>query len=128
MKGYKYLAFKLDQLWQPKRDMKLIDLGHDCFLVKLENKKDNDHIFYGGSWLIRGRFLTIRKLVPNFRTFKPSFDPAVLWIQFLELHIKDYATNILCKIDTKLGGNFWIDSVIMNNNRGKFIDYVLNWI
>lgn len=97
--------------------MELIDLGHDVFLKKLEYY---DHVIDGGLRFIGGRFLTIRKWVPNFRASEASFDLLVVWIWLLEFHLEYYETNILCKIDTKLEGCLWIDNATMKNERGKF--------
>ncbi|XVF09486.1 hypothetical protein REPUB_Repub07fG0097200 [Reevesia pubescens] len=71
--GYQHLLFKLNQLWKPQGKLFLIDLGSDFFLVKLQVSEDYDRIIKGGPWFVGGRFLTIRKRVPNFKASEAAF-------------------------------------------------------
>lgn len=69
MIGYKFLLKKLQELWQPKEEINLIDLGYDFYLIKFIHMENYSHALHGGPWFISGHYLAIRQWQP---CFKPS--------------------------------------------------------
>ncbi|XVF37089.1 hypothetical protein REPUB_Repub19eG0115400 [Reevesia pubescens] len=80
---------------------------------------DYDLIIKGGPWFVGGRFLKIRKRIPNFRAFEASFSLVVVWIRLPELPIEYYDIEILTKIGKKLGTLLRLDNFTISEERGK---------
>ncbi|OMO55430.1 hypothetical protein COLO4_35995 [Corchorus olitorius] len=58
--GFKFLVFKLEQIWKIKNPPAVIYLGEDFFLLKFHNEDDYNYVLKEGPWFIAGHFLTVR--------------------------------------------------------------------
>ncbi|MBA0558427.1 hypothetical protein Golob_015444 [Gossypium lobatum] len=111
--NYQFLKQKLVQLWNPLGIMKIIDLGCDFFLINLNTEEDYDNVFWGGPWLIGGKFITVRIWTPEFRASEAKLDKVAIWVQLIELQIEYYDSGILHKIGTSIGKLVKVDNYIL---------------
>ncbi|MBA0830289.1 hypothetical protein Goarm_014831 [Gossypium armourianum] len=118
--NYQFLNQKLVQLWNPLGIMKMIDLGCDFFLINFNTEEDYDNVFWGGPWLIGGKFITVRIWTPEFRASEAKLDKVAIWVQLIELQIEYYDSGILHKIGTSIGKLVKVDNYILVMERGKF--------
>ncbi|MBA0651001.1 hypothetical protein Goklo_018373, partial [Gossypium klotzschianum] len=100
--------------------MKMIDLGCDFFLINFNTEEDYDNVFWGGPWLIGGKFITVRIWTPEFRASEAKLDKVAIWVQLIELQIEYYDSGILHKIGTSIGKLVKVDNYILVMERGKF--------
>nr|KJB36487.1 hypothetical protein B456_006G161900 [Gossypium raimondii] len=118
--NYQFLNQKLVQLWNPLGIMKMIDLGCDFFVINFNTEEDYDNVFWGGPWLIGGKFITVRIWTPKFRASEAKLDKVAIWVQLIELQIEYYDSGILHKIGTSIGKLVKVDNYILVMERGKF--------
>ncbi|KAJ7942430.1 reverse transcriptase [Quillaja saponaria] len=64
--GYRFLFNKLTNLWQPKGELKLIDVGNDYYLVKLSAHEDYNKVLDEGPWLVADHYVTLQKWMHDF--------------------------------------------------------------
>ncbi|XVE93161.1 hypothetical protein REPUB_Repub01dG0166500 [Reevesia pubescens] len=118
--GYQHLVYKLKQLWKPQGKLFLIVLGFDFFLVKFLLVNDYDLAIKRDPWFMGGRFLAIRKWVPNFKASTASFSSVVVWVRLPERPIEYYDVGILMKIGKRIRTMLRVDSLTFSRKRGKF--------
>ncbi|KAI9070917.1 hypothetical protein K1719_047118 [Acacia pycnantha] len=73
--GYRQLRMKLQNLWKPIGQCKLIDLEDDCFLVRFKEDLDYQNALLNGPWVIFGHYLTVHPWSPSFRTHEHDSCP-----------------------------------------------------
>ncbi|KAJ8766593.1 hypothetical protein K2173_023840 [Erythroxylum novogranatense] len=56
--GYRVLYTRLYQMWKPKGELDILDLGYDYFLIKFTLEEDRTHVLTNGPWMIQGYYLT----------------------------------------------------------------------
>ena len=98
----------------------IIDLEHDFFLSKFDLKFNLDDVLKEGPWFFRQQFLAIRQWEPEFKASKVSCSSVAVWIRLPKLPIEFYDHIILKKIRSTIGPMLWIDSHMINGERGCF--------
>ncbi|PHU29172.1 hypothetical protein BC332_01265 [Capsicum chinense] len=68
--NHAYLKTHLSILWKPTKDLILIDLGNDYFIVKFLKEENMLIALQRGPWFVNGAFLSVRKWHPNFVALK----------------------------------------------------------
>ena len=63
---FKTLEEKIQQLWAPKTDLELIDVGEEYFVVRFSSFEDRKFAMEEGPWLIFGHYLMVREWWPEF--------------------------------------------------------------
>ncbi|KAK4727359.1 hypothetical protein R3W88_032276 [Solanum pinnatisectum] len=101
--SHKYLKRKLALLWKPPKEITLIDLGYDYFIVKYLKEENMIKALQNGLWFVNGFFLSIKKWHPNFVAYEVDETISAIWIRLPELPTKYYDHKILAKIGTKIG-------------------------
>ncbi|KAJ7961447.1 reverse transcriptase [Quillaja saponaria] len=56
--------------WNIGGDLKLIDLGCDFYIVRLNSFEDLNHVLTNGPWIIAGHYLTMRRYKLEFQPNK----------------------------------------------------------
>ncbi|CAL1396119.1 unnamed protein product [Linum trigynum] len=69
--GYTTLCSRLRSQWRPIGSMEVMDLNHDCFLVKLENEQDYFKALTNGPWTIFYHYILVQQWSPRFKTSDP---------------------------------------------------------
>ena len=59
--GYQFLCKKVEQIWKPKGEIDVIDLGYSFFLVKFTLDEDIDTVLNESPWVIQDHYLTVRR-------------------------------------------------------------------
>ncbi|XVF09971.1 hypothetical protein REPUB_Repub07fG0143800 [Reevesia pubescens] len=95
---YRFLAYKLGQLWSRIGKPCIVDLEHDFYLIKFQYAEDYNYVIKEGPWFIARQFLTLMKWEPNFRASEASFTLVAVWVRLLELSVKYFDLEILKKI------------------------------
>ncbi|KAE9449538.1 hypothetical protein C3L33_18563, partial [Rhododendron williamsianum] len=65
--GHRTFCYKVGDLWEFKKDFKVIELGYNFYIIWFESMDDYMKVFCGGPWTILGHYLGVRKWEPNFR-------------------------------------------------------------
>ncbi|KAK4488633.1 hypothetical protein RD792_004402 [Penstemon davidsonii] len=78
--NYNLLTAKIDTLWGLSGDFELIDLGYNCYVLKLGDREKVEHILTEGPWWIAGHYLVVRKWFPEFQASKDKVTSAVTWV------------------------------------------------
>ncbi|CAI0380090.1 unnamed protein product [Linum tenue] len=69
--GLSTLYSRLRSLWRPTGQLEVLDLDHDCFLVKLGNEQDYFRALTDGPWVIFDHYLVVQQWTPNFKVSDP---------------------------------------------------------
>ncbi|XP_026384464.1 uncharacterized protein LOC113280040 [Papaver somniferum] len=120
MVGYKYLSFKVNELWNLSVKCNILDLGCDYFLFKFENPADYRFALLEGPWFIGGHHLSIRRWTPNFKPSEDSVNTTVVWARLLELPLEYFDKAVLERIGQKIGRLIKVDNTTNMILRGKF--------
>lgn len=59
--GFKLLYRKLHELWKPNKELTLIDLGHDFFLIDFKHHENYSKTLHDSLLFISGHFLAVRQ-------------------------------------------------------------------
>ncbi|KAI3980048.1 hypothetical protein MKX01_042702 [Papaver californicum] len=58
---FKYLSFKINELWKLSGKIQILDLGYDFFLFKFDCPDDHRFALLQGPWFIGGHHLSLRR-------------------------------------------------------------------
>ncbi|XVF07797.1 hypothetical protein REPUB_Repub06bG0170600 [Reevesia pubescens] len=119
--GYRFLAYKLGQLWSRIGKPSIVDLGHDFYLIKFQSGEDYNYVIKEGPWFIAGQFLTLRKCEPNFRASEAFFTSVAIWVRLPELPVEYFDLEILKKIGQSIGVLLRVDGHTLAGERGKYV-------
>ncbi|CAI0559187.1 unnamed protein product [Linum tenue] len=61
--------------------MEVMDLDHDCFLVKLDNEQDYFKALTDGPWTIFDHYILVQQWSPRFKTSDPLPKKMIVWVQ-----------------------------------------------
>lgn len=62
--GFQYFDKKIREIWNPRGNLSIIDLGRDFFIAKFEDEQDFFKILSRGPWFVNSHFLTVRLWKP----------------------------------------------------------------
>ncbi|KAI9105114.1 hypothetical protein K1719_022830 [Acacia pycnantha] len=117
---YRYLHSKLQSLWKPSGQLKLIDLHDDCFLVRFNDDMDYQNALLNDPWVIFGHYLHVQPWSPSFRPQEHVIDQIVGWIRLPKLPVRYYHKNIIRSIGSIFGDVIRVDYNTDSGDRGKF--------
>lgn len=69
-------------LWHPSKDMELVAMDNDYFLVKFESTDDYNYVKFERPWMILEHFLIMKEWVPNFDPFTNHLKNVLVWVRF----------------------------------------------
>ncbi|KAJ1406797.1 Zinc finger, CCHC-type [Sesbania bispinosa] len=69
----KFLQGRLQNLWQPKDRMEVIDIDNEYFVVRFSNWSDLSRVYEGGPWVIMGHYLVVQRWKPEFLPYEDEF-------------------------------------------------------
>lgn len=70
---------------ETKREITILDLSNDYFLVKFALPEDIDTVISGGPWIVHGHYLIAKKWTPEFMPDMDTIDSTLAWIRFPNL-------------------------------------------
>lgn len=117
---YRLFRAKLNDLWNPKGNMKCVDVGHGFYIVSFECREDRSKVIREGPWFVNGRFLTIRMWEPNFQPSQAKFSAVALWLRLPELPWEYYNPWSLRKITEAIGPLLRVDGYTAMAERANF--------
>ncbi|CAI0410917.1 unnamed protein product [Linum tenue] len=107
-------------MWKPSGHMDVLDLDHDCFMVKFTNRADYLTSLSDGPWMILEHYLVVQPWSQDFR-LKEKLPPSITaWVRFPALPIQYYHNQILTVIGNLFGKTIRIDLNTLTVQRGKF--------
>ncbi|KAI9082470.1 hypothetical protein K1719_035613 [Acacia pycnantha] len=118
--GYRQLRMKLQNLWKPIGQCKLIDLEDDYFLVRFKEDLDYQNALLNGPWVIFGHYLTVHPWSPSFRPQEHVINQVMGWIRLPNLPARYYHKSIICSIGSVFGEVIRVDYNTDSGDRGKF--------
>ncbi|KAK4492974.1 hypothetical protein RD792_000301 [Penstemon davidsonii] len=93
-----WLSAKLDSMWKLNGDFDLLDLGFNCYILKIRDQAKSEFILTEGPWMVAGHFLVVRKWIPNFQASMDRITTAITWIRVEELAVEYYKEAIVYSI------------------------------
>ncbi|KAI3982521.1 hypothetical protein MKX01_031260, partial [Papaver californicum] len=118
--GFKYLSFKINELWKLSGKIQIFDLGNDYFLFKFDCPDDYRFSFLEGPWFIGGHHLFLRRCTPNFKPYVASVNTTMVWARLPELPLEYFVRSVLEKVGTKIGRLVKVDNTTEQVLRGRF--------
>ncbi|KAI9107936.1 hypothetical protein K1719_020809 [Acacia pycnantha] len=118
--GYRQLRMKLQSMWKPVGQCKLIDLEDDCFLVRFKSDLDYQNALLNGPWVIFGHYLTVQPWSPSFKTQEHTINQVMGWIRLPKLPARYYHKSIIRSIGSVFGEVIKVDYNTESGDRGKF--------
>ncbi|KAJ8763771.1 hypothetical protein K2173_003553 [Erythroxylum novogranatense] len=118
--GFRTLCSRLHSLWRPRGALKVIDLDHEFYLVKLKEADDYRRMLSAGPWMIFGHVLAVQRWYPSFRPTQGQVTRAVAWVRFPNLPISRYHPTILEALGNMVGSLVKIDDATSLAQRGRF--------
>ncbi|KAG8365030.1 hypothetical protein BUALT_Bualt18G0060600 [Buddleja alternifolia] len=118
--NYNVLATKIDTLWSLKGLYELLEIGNNCYILKLKDKTKMESILTAGPWIIFNNHLGVRKWCPKFHASKDKALTTMSWVRIPELAIEYYQEEIIYSITKCLGTPVKIDHNTLWAAKGKF--------
>lgn len=115
-----YLKRRLSMIWKTTKEIVLIDLGHDYYIVKFFKEENLNKALEHGPWFINGFFLSAKRWHPNFVASTTKETKSVIWIRLPELPMEFYDHSILAHIGQKLGKLVKTDVCTSKTLRGRY--------
>lgn len=76
--GFNSLLNKIKLLWNPQGLFQLMDLENDFYLVLFQEENDFNKVLTATSWVVFGRYLSIRPWSTDFSTSQSDFESQVV--------------------------------------------------
>ena len=124
--GYRQLRMKLQMLWKPIGQCKLIDLDDDCFLVRFKEDLDYQNALLNGPWVIYGHYLLVQPRTPSFKTHEHVINQVMGWVRLPKLPARYYHKSIIRSIGSVFGEVIKVDYNTDSGDRGKFARFAVN--
>ncbi|KAL4311976.1 hypothetical protein GQ457_01G025270 [Hibiscus cannabinus] len=118
--GYRALLNRIEALWKPKGEIKLIDLDNDYYLVRFALEEDCDKVLSEGPWVIYGSYLTVQPWSRTFSIAKDHPSKVMVWVRLPGLPYRYYTKSLFRYIALALGEVVRIDYNTTAGNRGRF--------
>lgn len=120
--GYNSLSMRLKQLWAPKGQFDLIDIGNDYYVARFHLKEDSYYALTGGPWPIADHYLTVRQ-----RSFACCLKPAegvitklAAWVRIPGLSLEYFYCSSVAPFITRPG------SIALDREGGHFTTLFLS--
>lgn len=98
-----------------KFDLFFYDDGY--YIVRFQNVKDRDEIFYVGFYIISNRFIVLRIWEFDFN-FKEEFLRVLFfWVKFFKLFLNCWEFNCFSRIVSYVGNFLYVDECIVKQIR-----------
>ncbi|XP_058742315.1 uncharacterized protein LOC131614777 [Vicia villosa] len=118
--GYKALENQLQQMWVRKGIIRIVDLGHDYYLVCFTHEEDKNAAMSDGPWFVYDHYLTVKEWTPDFHPENDSIVNVAVWIRISGLPVEYYDPKVLQVIGNLVGRTVKVDKNTMQSVRGKY--------
>lgn len=118
--GFKFISYKVSELWKPTCKIQILDLGNNFFLFKFDCPDDYRFALLEGPWFIGGHHLSMRGWTPNFKSSNASVNTSVVWARLPELPLEYFDKSVLEKVGEKIGRLIKVDNTTELVLRGKY--------
>ncbi|CAL1355069.1 unnamed protein product [Linum trigynum] len=118
--GFSMICSRLRGMWKPVGTMEVMDLDHDCFLVKLSNDQDYFRALTDGPWVIFDHYLVVHQWTPQFKVSDPLPKTMIVWVQRPALKVHFYHKEVLTTLGNLIGRTIKLDYHTLNRQRAKF--------
>ncbi|KAL9419862.1 hypothetical protein AB3S75_037595 [Citrus x aurantiifolia] len=97
--GYRVLYTRLKSRWKRNRELSVVDLENNFFLIRLQSYEDVEYALTEGPWVIMGHYLTVQPWSPQFDSKVNKLDTVNAWIRLPGMPMHLYDKRILKKVD-----------------------------
>ncbi|KAK9046473.1 hypothetical protein V6N11_052360 [Hibiscus sabdariffa] len=118
--GYSTLKNKIQDMWKPKREIKLMDIENGYFLASFYSQEDFLPVLADGPWTVFGHYLTVEPWTPDFSPTQPHPSKVVAWIRLPGLPATLYKRSLIEEIGNCIGPVIRIDYQTENGCRERF--------
>ncbi|EOA19737.1 hypothetical protein CARUB_v10003838mg, partial [Capsella rubella] len=114
------LSRRLKELWRPSRDMVVVDLPRQFFMVRFESDDEYLAALTGGPWKVFGSYLMVQAWSPDFDPVRDELEMTPVWVRLSNIPVSFYHTTILMGIAEGLGKPIKVDLTTTNFSRARF--------
>ncbi|KAJ4834127.1 hypothetical protein Tsubulata_012614 [Turnera subulata] len=114
------LRTRLVQIWQPKGQLDLLDLGAGCFLARLSQSDDIERVIKRGPWMVQGHYLIVRQWFPKFRPELDVIERTLAWVRLPGLPLMYYYDDFLETVARGVGCLIRVDSNTSTTSRALY--------
>ncbi|KAL4378167.1 hypothetical protein GQ457_02G023520 [Hibiscus cannabinus] len=115
MIGYNALLNRMHALWKPRRDLQLVDMTNNYYLLRFEDEPDYADVLVDGPWTIYGSYLTVQPWSHSFSTLECYPSKVVVWVWLPGL---PYRLAIFVDLNKPLKSCIGIDNFVQNLEYG----------
>ncbi|EOA18505.1 hypothetical protein CARUB_v10007057mg, partial [Capsella rubella] len=114
------LSRRLRDMWNPSRDMFVLDLPRQFFMVRFESEEEYMAALTGGPWKIFGSYLMAQAWSPDFDPIRDEITTTPVWVRLSNIPVTFYHTSILEEIARGLGKPLKVDLTTTKLERARF--------
>ncbi|KAL4386393.1 hypothetical protein GQ457_09G029360 [Hibiscus cannabinus] len=118
--SFKTLLSRIQMLWKPVGEFRLIDIDNNYFLVQFASEHDYMKVLMGGPWTVYGNYLTIQPWSRKFSTSEKHPSQVLVWVRLPGLPYKYYTKALFRRIAEAIGNVVKVDYNTLEGDRGRF--------
>lgn len=111
---------KLKAMWKPRREIYVLDLPRQFFMVRFGLEEDYMAEITGGPWKAFGSLLMVQAWSPRFDPMKSEIETTPVWVRLSNIPVNFYHKAILMGIAKGLGKPIRVDTTTLNFERARF--------
>lgn len=111
---------RLPTLWNLQGKMTLIDIGHGCFIARLDSKNDYLHALLDGPWKLFDNYLVVQRWVPEFRPRTTKLHKMAVWVRLPDLPMEYFRDDTIRSILENVGKPLKLDRTTTVAAKGQF--------
>ncbi|KAL4353283.1 hypothetical protein GQ457_06G010470 [Hibiscus cannabinus] len=123
--GFKTLLSRIQMLWKPVGEFRLIDIDNNYFSVQFASEQDYMKVLMGGPWTVYGNYLTIQPWSRKFSTSEKHPSQVLVWVRLSGLPYKYYTKALFRRIAEAIGNVVKVDYNTLEGDRGRFAHLAL---
>lgn len=116
--NFNVLNQRLSNIWQLQGRFYLMDIGHGCFVIRFENRKDYLHVLIDGPWKIFDNYLVVQRWVPDFKSRTSTISKMAVWVRLPDLSCEYFRDDAIKLILENVGKPRKLDRTTMARERG----------
>ncbi|KAK9094868.1 hypothetical protein Scep_026337 [Stephania cephalantha] len=117
--GYKTLTDKINELWKPLGDYRVLDMENQFYLIQLSNKGDMMEAHLGRPWVIMGHCLFVQAYSPDFNLVTTLMNKITIWVRFSDIPVRHWYDSYLMKVGKVAGKPLKVDYTTLLARKGS---------
>lgn len=114
----RFLKPRLSKMWNLK-DLELINLVNNYYIVQTKNIKAYERILNGGPWTIFNHCILVQRWNPQFNLNTNSLGKVALWVRLTNIPIQCYDKEILWRMKNCIRKTLKVDANTLSDTEMK---------